>query len=174
LEAFSLRVAHSDELQALVAIDDAASEIYATAGLKLDLGDDHPFVADEKLRWARAIKQGLAQLAVNQQGVPIGFATLGFLDQEPYLDQIAVLPGYMRRGVGTMLLGRAIAWSGERPLWLTTYAHFPWNRPYYERHGFVMVQDRECGSELFGVLQEQRAALPDPDKRIAMVRRRQS
>ena len=36
-------------------------------------------------------------------------------------------------------LCRAIAWAGGEPLWVTTYGHIPWDRPFYERHGFLAV-----------------------------------
>lgn len=170
MNEYSLRLAHSDELQRLVAIDDDASELYVQEGIDFGLATDHPFVVAEKIRWASAIEQGLAFVAVNQRDTPIGFAALGYVDGEPYLDQLAVLPSYMRRGVGTSLLYHAISWSGRRPLWLTTYSHLPWNRPYYERHGFVAIEEAECGVELCAVLQDQRAALPDPEQRIAMAR----
>ncbi len=168
---YSLRAARLDELPKMVAIDDEASVLYAQAGLELALEEDHPFVVAESLRWANAIEQGLAQVAVNRQDIPIGFATFGFVDGEPYLDQLAVLPSHMRCGIGTALLDHAISWSAGRPLWLTTYAHLPWNGPYYARHGFVSIKESECGPELCAVLQEQRLALPDPDERIAMVYR---
>ena len=171
LEKCSLRIARPGELEKLVAIDDEASELYAKAGLKLEFDKDHPFIVDEKLRWAGAIKKGLAHVAVNGHDEPIGFATLGHVDEDPYLDQISVLVSCMRRGVGTALLDRAVSWCDGRPLWLTTYAHLPWNRPYYEKYGFVTIKDSECGDELRAILQKQRAALPDPDQRIAMVRR---
>ena len=171
MEELSLRIAKSDDLQILVAIDDEASELYAKAGLKFEFEKDHPFVVAEKLRWANAIEKGLAHVAVNNKDTPIAFSTLSYVDGEPYLDQIAVLLSYMRCGVGASLLNHAISWSSGRPLWLTTYAHLPWNRPYYERHGFVTINEGECGAELCAVLQEQRAALPEPDQRIAMVRR---
>ncbi len=43
MKEFSLRGAHADELQALITIDDEACELYATAGLEFELGNDHPF-----------------------------------------------------------------------------------------------------------------------------------
>lgn len=169
--SFSLRMARPDELHRLVAIDDEASELYAQAGIKLDFGKDHPFVVAESVRWAAAIEQGLAQVAVDRKDQPVGFVTLRLVDGEPYLDQISVSPGSMRRGVGARLLEYAISWSGDRSLWLTTYSHLPWNRPYYERHGFVLVPGDACGAELCSILQEQCSALPDPDQRVAMVHR---
>lgn len=168
---FSLRAACPDELHKFVAIDDAAGELFAEAGLDIALEEGHPFVLAESLRWANAIEQGLAYVAVDRQNIPIGFATLSIVDGEPYLDQIAVLPSHMRCGVGTSLLHHAISWSGGRSLCLTTYAHLPWNGPYYERHGFVTINESECGPELRAILRAQRAVLPDPDQRIAMLRR---
>lgn len=165
-----LRAARADELAQLVAIDDDASTLYSEAGTPLVLAADHPFAQAEASRWAAAIAHGRAQVAVNAAHRPIGFATLALVDGEPYLDQLSVRREAMRRGVGTALLEHAIAWSAERRLWLTTYAHLPWNRPFYERHGFVAVADRDCGRELLALLEQQRAVLPDPDQRIAMVR----
>ncbi|MEA5474744.1 GNAT family N-acetyltransferase [Synechococcus sp. CCY9201] len=168
---FSLRSARPDELQQIVAIDDQATGLFAEAGLDIALDKEHPFVVAESLRWANAIEEGRAHVAVNCQDIPIGFATFSIVDGEPYLDQLAVLPRNMRCGVGTSLLNHAISWSGGRSLWLTTYAHLPWNGPYYQRHGFATIKESECGPELRAVLWEQRLALPNPDQRIAMVRR---
>ena len=171
MESFSLRVARPDELQKLILIDDEASELYAQAGLRITLSKDHPFTVAESSRWAAAIARGLAHVAVDTQDQPIGFAAVGIVDGNPYLDQLAVCPRVMRRGIGTALLRHAISWSSGRTLWLTTYSHLPWNRPYYQRHGFVPMPDDACGAELLAILGEQRAALPDPGQRIAMALR---
>lgn len=167
----TLRLARAGELDALVGIDDAASELYVRAGLVLSLGADHPFVLAESARWAQAIERELAHVAVDSNDVLLGFMTLGFVDDAPYLDQISVHPRAMRRGVGAALMQRAFTWSGERPLWLTTYSHLPWNQPYYERHGFTLVPEHDCGPELKRILELQRTALPDPERRVAMARR---
>lgn len=166
----SLRNAAPEDLETLIAIDDEASKLYAQAGLNLDLGRDHPFVIAEAKRWAGAIDQGLVYLAVDRHGRPVGFATCGIVDREPYLDQLSVMPACMRQGIGTILLKRAIQWSARRPIWLTTYGSIPWNRPYYERHGFVEVPENKLGPDLQDILREQRRVLPKPEDRIAMVR----
>lgn len=171
MPSFFLRKARPDELSSLIDIDDDAGELYAQAGIKFELDRNHPFVVAESVRWRAAIEQGLAYVAVDAEDRPMGFMTQRFVDGEPYLDQIAVRRSHMRCGVGTALLVRAIEWSVARPLWLTTYSHVPWNRPYYERHGFIAVPERACGAEIRAILQEQRAALPYPEQRMAMVRR---
>lgn len=166
----NIRPARPDELGTLTAIDDDASQLYVDAGLPFVFNENSPFLVAESRRWAQAIDQELAHVAADSQDEPVGFIVLGSVDGAPYLDQIAVRPRAMRRGIGTALLQHAIALSGEQPLWLTTYAHQPWNQPYYERHGFVVVPETGWGPELLAVIQEQRVALPDPDERIAMVR----
>lgn len=168
---FSLRLARPGELPELVHIDDAASELYAQAGLAFELAGDHPFVLAENARWALAIERELAHVAVDAQDQLLGFMTLGFVDGAPYLDQLAVHPCAMRQGIGGALMQQAFAWSGSRSLWLTTYSHLPWNRPYYERYGFALVPETECGPELRRILESQRAALPDPERRVAMARK---
>lgn len=167
----TLRKAKKDELGALVAIDDAASELYSNAGLHIEFGHDHPFVVAEAVRWSCAIEHGLADVAVGPRDEPIGFIILGTVDGEPYLDQLSVHPDAMRQGIGSALLNAAIRWAGNRPLWLTTYSHLPWNKPYYERSGFSDVAEHLIGPELGGIIQHQRSVLPDPQCRIAMVLR---
>ncbi|GGC97586.1 GNAT family N-acetyltransferase [Vreelandella lutescens] len=170
MNGVTLRTAHDNELEALVAIDDDASQLFVRAGLDIDIEQGHPFVVSEKQRWALAIQRGLALVAVDRCDTPIGFMVLGYVDGSPYLDQLAVLTGCMQQGIGSMLIHYAIAWSDHSPLWLTTYAHLPWNKAFYEKHGFVRLREEECGAQLRAILQEQQATLPDPAQRIAMVR----
>ncbi len=78
----------------------------------------------------------------------------------------------MRRGIGSALVRRAIEWSAERPLWLTTYSDVPWNAAYYARRfGFAIVPQAECGPEMKRILESERAVLPHPEYRTAMVRK---
>ncbi|GAB5450821.1 MAG: hypothetical protein Hals2KO_11490 [Halioglobus sp.] len=167
----TIRKARRAELNTLITIDDAASTLYSQAGLTFELADDHPFIEAESRRWADAIAAGRAHVASNERDHAIGFIVLSYVDDAPYLDQISVHPDYMRRGVGTQLLACAIRWADEQPLWLTTYSHVPWNRPYYEQHGFRQVAVASCGPGIRSILELQRAALPAPEQRIAMVRR---
>ncbi len=77
---------------------------------------------------------------------------------------------WTRRARGRRLLEHAIEWAGGEELWLTTYSHVPWNRPFYERHGFVTIPEPDCPAWIVALLNAQREALPAPDKRIAMRR----
>lgn len=167
----TLRVARPDEVDLLVAIDDDAGALYADFGIHLELEADDPFVLLERERWLAALRAGRVQLAVTASGEAVGFAALGSVDGAPYLDQLSVRRAFMRQGLGSRLLASALqASAGQGALWLTTYAHLPFNRPFYERAGFVVVPEAECGPELRATLGLQRRSLPRPEERVAMRR----
>lgn len=174
--SLTLRKAAPHELSALVALDAAASALYDSVGLHVDLPETHPFVLAEQSRWGAAVQRGAAFVVApkdgnsNRDDAIAAFAVLGEHDGVAYLDQLSVHPTCMRRGIGSALLRHVISTNGAGPLWLTTYAHVPWNAPFYVRFGFRVVPETSCGPELRQVLAIQRAALPDPEQRVAMVR----
>jgi ribosomal protein S18 acetylase RimI-like enzyme len=168
-----LRVAKMDDLAEVLRIEDESSALFANAGLDMSyLLDDHPFIIAERARLAQSTQAGMLQLALDTHGEPIGFIALSHVDDKPHIEQLSVAPICMRRGIGRQLLQHAFVFAesaGE--LWLTTYAHLPWNGLMYTRYGFQRVAEAECGAGIREILREQRAALPAPEQRIAMVRR---
>lgn len=168
---FCIRVGARADIDILCAIDSDAASLFELAGFDLNLPSDHEFAVAERNRWLRCLAAGTALLALDARGVAIGFAAAGILDGQPYLDQLSVRTVCMRRGVGSALL-RAIEdltrHNGGRDLWLTTYGHLTWNRPFYERAGFVIVPERECGPEVLRELAYQRRWLPSPEQRVIM------
>jgi GNAT superfamily N-acetyltransferase len=170
---FAVRSALPNELDMLLAIDDDATALYAEHGAAIELHPGHVFVRDERARWLRSAELGRAFIAVDPLGTAVGFAALDKIDGEPYLDQLAVRRVAMRRGVGGALLACSADWAraaGGSAIWLTTYAHLPFNRPYYERRGYVVVPESACGPAIVHHLDEQRRYLPAPDQRVAMRR----
>ncbi|HEX7663387.1 MAG TPA: GNAT family N-acetyltransferase [Polyangiaceae bacterium] len=168
---WTFRLARADELATLVAIDDDACTLYVEAGRDVDLPPEiDPFVIAEHARWRESIEHGRVTMAVDADGAPIGFAALGLVDGEPHLQQVSVRRRAMNRGIGRALVEHAIRW-GRGTLWLTTYSDLAWNRPLYEKMGFVCVDEADCGPELRRILVEERGALPVPEARVAMVRR---
>ncbi len=167
-----IRQARPDELDRLVAIDDDASALFESAGLDMSgLHAAHPFVVEEHARWVAALAEGRLFVACDDAGDPVGFASLGSVAGDAHLGQLSVLRSWMRRGVGSALVRHACTWSRDRSaLWLTTYAHVAWNRPYYERRGFAVVPVAECPPEIGEILAEERHALPAPEQRVAMRR----
>jgi ribosomal protein S18 acetylase RimI-like enzyme len=169
---FTIRLSRVDELSIAHQIDDAAARLFAEAGLPIDVPDEHPFVREERARWRKAAEhEGVYFAAVD--GVAAGFVVLGAIDDHAYLDQLSVVPEYGRRGIGRALLEHAcslarVGQAGE--IWLTTYAHLPFNRQFYESAGFGVVPERNWGPELRRAIEAQRLVLPLPEQRIAMRR----
>ncbi len=169
----TIRLARPGEIAVLAAIDDDAGRLYAEAGLPIELAPDHPFVLAEQARWQHSAGLGHVFLAVDAEDRGLGFAALGWVDGEAYLEQLSVRSDAMRRGLGRRLLRRAIEWAaqqGRSSLWLTTYGHLSFNRAFYEREGFVVIAEPEWPPELAHHIAEQRRCLPDPEQRIAMRR----
>jgi len=172
-DRYKLHTAAAYELSHAIAIDDAASLLFKRAGCIVELSERHPFVVAERMRWRSAMAAGELWFACNADE-PIGFSALGRVEGLSYLEQLAVVPEHGRRGVGALLLEKACSHSrarGDREIWLTTYAHLPWNAPFYARHGFARVSDTELDEGLRVVLSDQRGVLPEPAQRIAMRRR---
>ena len=67
---------------------------------------------------------------------------VGFIAfREGWLDQLYALPAHQKRGVGTALLGVAKAASPKLQLW--TFQKNLSARRFYEKHGFVAVQETD-------------------------------
>jgi len=159
------------DLQALCEIDLDAGELFERAGLELSLPEDHEYCVAERARWRRCLEARTTIIATDMRGRAVGFAAVDLLDGEPYLEQLSVRASYMRRGIGSALIHSALDIArngGAATLWLTTYAHLPWNRPFYELHGFSVMPERRCGAEILHELEQQRRWLPHPRERIVM------
>lgn len=169
--AFYLRPARAGELASVIAIDDDAHVInYAVHEHRLPL--DHAFSVAERARWSSALARQDVLLACAPDGAAMGVIVLGRVDGKPFVDQLSVRRGWMRRGVGRALIERAQRWSvGAGELWLTTHATRPWNGPYYARLGFAPVSDDALGPELRALLDHERQSLADADQRAAFVYR---
>ena len=117
------------------------------------------------------LRLGGVLLTVTPAGEALGFMALHILDGEPYLEQLSVRMQAMRQGLGSALLAaaqRCAARAGARCLWLTTYGHLAWNRPFYESAGFQIVSAEHWGSDMAQEVAFQHRVLPAPDERVVM------
>jgi GNAT superfamily N-acetyltransferase len=172
-ERFSLRSGVPGDLVTLGEIDADAGALFEQAGLFLDLPETHEFPAAERRRWRECLMARTTLLALDETSSPIGFAAVGKKDGEAYLAQLSVRHRFTRRGIGSALLEGACELAlafGSRTMWLTTYGHLPWNRPFYERHEFRVVAEQECGPELLAEHSIEKKWLPLPHERVVMRR----
>jgi GNAT superfamily N-acetyltransferase len=103
----------------------------------------------------------------------VGFARVVELDGRAHLDELDVLPGRMRQGIGTELIEAACTEARRRgygEMTLTAFRDVAWNAPLYRRRGFADCPDP--GPELAAERRaEQDAGLDAIGPRIAMIRR---
>ena len=169
----TIRTGSMRDIDLLIEIDNDASMLFEHAGMSLDPQSDREVEDAERSRWTQCLAAGTVQVAVSPSGRDVGFAALGLRDGAPFLDQLSVRVSAMRQGIGTELLYGSIRMAeraGGRAIWLTTYNHLSWNRPYYERQGFTPVVFEECGEELRREILFERRYLPCPQERVVMRR----
>jgi GNAT superfamily N-acetyltransferase len=171
LPGLQFRVADTDELDLLCEIDLDASRLFEHAGLFMMPPNDQELAEAERRRWMECLRARCVLLAVNGTGESLGFMALAALDDEPYLEQLSVRMHAMRRGIGSALLNAALRTAENaraRSLWLNTYGHLSWNRPFYERAGFRIVPVEQWGGDMAREILFQRRVLPAPDQRVVM------
>ena len=152
--AVTVRPGNRDEVPVLQRIERDADAAYADAG--------HPELSDGEVIPSNvalaAIDRGDLMVAATRHG-PVGWIYIGRLGPELCIGQMSVAPEFGRRGIGTMLLEYAIDQArraGERTIVLNTQGDVPWNRPWYERHGFVVLGPEEWTPAMRTLTEQQR------------------
>ena len=101
---------------------------------------------------------------------PAGFVRLEIVDNQAHMAQLSVSPQYARQGIGRQLVNAAIAWAAEagfHSMTLTTFAHIPFNAPFYASCGFSELPHEQWTPEL-AELRQHEAFLDAKGARIAM------
>jgi ribosomal protein S18 acetylase RimI-like enzyme len=133
-----IRAVRYTELPVLQDIERAAGECFRDIGMS-QIAEDEPLPLDVLASYHRA---GRAWVATEPAGAPVGYLIADVVDGNLHVEQVSVHPRYARIGVGREMLDdlaeRARATSVPA-LTLTTFAHVPWNAPYYTRCGFLTV-----------------------------------
>lgn len=155
-----VRPAEPEDLEQLPDIDSRAESLFRVAGMDLP---DLPFPLD-------ALHESRAVFAAGRP--PVGFVQVDEVDGVAHVQELAVLPSHMRKGLGSALLDAACEWArqaGYPAITLTTYEHVPWNGPFYASRGFVELT--ELTPELYEIRDWERdVGLDAVGRRIAMRR----
>ena len=161
-----LRPAREADVPVLAPIEHDADERYVAAGHPELAGG--PGIPDEVAR--AAVAQGRITVA-EVDGAVVGWAYVGRVAAEPCLGQISVARAHGRVGVGTALLRRVIdeaRRAGEASMVLNTQSDIAWNRPWYERHGFVVVPPEAWSEALRAIARDQMQQGVDWSARVHM------
>jgi len=143
----AIRPAREDDLDLLPTIEAMAAARFREVGLDwiAERPPEEPAVYEPFLR-----KGGLV-VAAAPDDTAVGFIAIGTVDDEGYIDEINVLPGFGRQGVGNGLIAAAeaiAAGRGQARVRLTTFRDVPWNAPWYRRRGFREIEPSGVGEAL--------------------------
>lgn len=135
------------------------------------VADDAP---PDRAGLAVHIANGTVWVAQLASGALVGYAAASIVDGEGHLDQVSLIEAAAGHGIGGQLVERVCAWAaslGMHAVTLTTFRDVAWNGPYYERRGFAIVDEADCGPELRALRVRERASWLEILPRVAMRRR---
>ncbi|MFN3211800.1 MAG: GNAT family N-acetyltransferase [Henriciella sp.] len=138
-EGYSITAAELDDIPALIAVDKAASSLFAETGLLGEdaLADHVPAEVFEK-----EIPLFNVFVARNEHGWAVGFALIRLRGNGLYLDQVSVHPDHGKKGIGRALVIRVLTETELRKLphvSLSTFRDVAWNGPFYASMGFKEI-----------------------------------
>jgi predicted N-acetyltransferase YhbS len=163
----TIRPACAGDAAALRRVERAAGERFRHVGLG-SVADHEPATVETLGQYAA---DGRAWVALDDARAPVGYLLVDDVDGNAHIEQVSVMPEQQGRGIGTALVGCAVAWAnagGCPALTLTTFTDVPWNRPYYERLGFRVLGETELGPQLRSVRDAEAAHGLDPSTRVCM------
>lgn len=168
---YRLRPARPDELDTLTAIERAAAVRFRDVGLEEVMAST--VTPRAHLEAGLAAGRLIVAETATPSGSAVGFALSSVLDGDAHLEELDVLPEHGRRGLGRALVLGALAVGareGRPRMTLSTLTLVPWNAPFYERLGFVVLTSDEVGPELRAAcIADRERGLPD-DGRVLMGR----
>ncbi len=157
---WSIRLAKPEDADHLPNIERAAGKLF----------ESNHAIPPERHR--KLIAKGHCLIAVSGERIA------GFLASEPYgrelhIIELSVHPDFQRQGVGARLMrGCQIDAlnSGFSALTLTTFRDVQWNGPFYQRLGFVEVEELDSHARLRDEIAKEISHGLPADQRIAMIR----
>ncbi len=141
-DSYRIRLARADDVPRLREIEDEAGTIFSGLGL-IDEALDVSFPLDEL---ARLVGMGQVWVGCLEDALPVGLVIASMREGAVYIEEMDVLPGHGRRGLGARLLACVCAWAqsqGHAAVTLSTFRDLPWNGPFYTKHGFRDLQPAE-------------------------------
>ena len=169
-DGYSISGVAADEIPDLIAIDLAASQLFAGTGMlpEEELSDHVPAEVFEA-----AMPGGHVFVARGPKGVPAGFVLTSLRGDTLYLDQVSVDPDHGRKGLGAALIRRVFQDAHDRGLktvTLSTFRDLPWNAPFYRTLGFRELPRKQMTDWMLEI-ETRQAVVMDVTKRCFMRRK---
>ncbi len=163
-----IELAAESHVQAIPGIERAAAVMFSED----DLPPELRYLVTDKTTLVEAQRQKRLWAALDDKKNLVGFALGRIVGRYAHLEEMDVHPDHGRRGIGSQLLSAVTGWAregGYPGVTLVTFRHLPWNAPFYERHGFVQLDDGNNSASLRDLLREEGEAGLEPRNRVAML-----
>ncbi len=165
-----VRLARPGEAALVLEIERSAAQRFVGTHIEPLLDDDEYGGHDLSGLFA----DGGLWVATDADDRAIGFAATSAEGGYLYIHELDVLLEHQGQGHGRALLDAVVAEARRRGLagvTLTTDRTIPWNRPFYERYGFTVLDDTEVPPALRAHLDDEISRGHDRSWRCAMVLR---
>ncbi|MBL4870927.1 MAG: GNAT family N-acetyltransferase [Robiginitomaculum sp.] len=147
-----------------------------SAGIVYTLLPDLAWIADGSVmsvdEHKRVLAKGFSWVALDTLSQTIsGFIIAEIIEGEFYVGEVSVSATNQQKGIGSKLFETALTEArslGLPAATLTTFIDVPWNAPYYERLGFVIITSELLPLYLQRILQDEKSAGLPLERRCAM------
>lgn len=142
VRTMEIRAARANDVERLREIERRAGELFRGIGMDR-VADDEPAPGQILQTY---VAEGRAFVAVTRGDVPAAYVLIDLVDGAAHVEQVSVDPVFGRRRVGAALLEQVARWATERGLrrvTLNTFDDVLWNRPYYARCGYRLLNAQE-------------------------------
>jgi len=167
--SYSIRKTQHSDIESLAAIERSAGQTFKTFPDLALIADGSVMSAQEHRHF---IEDGLSWATVETASQDlVGFLTATLFSDEFYIAELSVSQDHQQKGLGSKLIQTALNAAlalDMKAATLTTFIDVPWNAPYYERLGFVILTDENMPSYLKQILQMQKKEGLPLEKRCAM------
>ncbi len=165
--AITIREARSGDVEHLPEIERSAAQIF-----KQD--KDLAWLADDEVQ-PTSLHQNYIQarnswVAVHDE-MPVGFINGVEYNKTFHICELSVTEAWQSQGVGRALLNTVEQIMHDRGITiitLTTFKDIPWNAPFYERQGYITLEESTLSSFLMDILDEEIEAGLEAHSRCAM------
>ncbi|AXQ23374.1 GNAT family N-acetyltransferase [Acinetobacter wuhouensis] len=140
---YRIRRTESSDIEQLIDVEKSATQAFSSIpDLKWLI--DAPVLSAET--HYELITHVYAFSVVNEQDQVVGFLYAEKQDQDFYIIEFDVRSDLQRQGIGRKLIEHAITFATTenfKAITLTTFIDVTWNRPFYEKLGFIILESYE-------------------------------
>lgn len=165
---FIVRLAQLADASTLPAIERSAAALF-------HLDPELDWLADaevpDQAQHQQWIEQTNVWVAQSAEGELAGFLRAIEVDNQLHIEELSVSQHFQGQGIGRLLVSTAMEFARRQQLHavtLTTFRDLPWNAPFYQRLGFLLLDAQVTEPHLIQALQNEIAHGFPGERRCAM------